>query len=199
MFSQRLFTLTEIPIYRWIGMTKRKKSIPESQSAIVSEKGIREQKIMNAVLNTSIILMGTLMGGFSEMMVKVTGALATGLAEAFGDEKAGRKTSSEMSQALPKVSDEMKKMMSDMRKDMYAQMEEKKKEIEPFLSDVTFDKGPQLIESYDFGLPKLIEQLDDETLAQYSYLLTNEDAKFVKLFGELTDWLQSLPSLPKKN
>ena len=67
------------------------------------------------------------------------------------------------------------------------------------MSDPMFDLGPQKVDAYDFGMPKLSSRLDDETLAQYSYLLTSEDATFTELFGKLIDWLNNLPKAPKDN
>jgi hypothetical protein len=64
-----------------------KKQIAESPDG----EDNRESKIMNTVINTSIILMITLMGGFSELMVGVTGAFASGMAEAVGGQEAGEK------------------------------------------------------------------------------------------------------------
>ena len=37
---------------------------------------------MNCIVNTSIILMGTMMGALTEAMVNVTGAMASGIAGA---------------------------------------------------------------------------------------------------------------------
>lgn len=179
-------------------MTKRKSgSMKKTVTEACKIQSIREQKIMNAVTNTTIILMGTLMGSFSEVMVGMTDAMASGMAEAFGGKEAGEQVKSEMANATPKVNEEMKKIVSEMRKDMYKQMEQKRKEIEPLLSDKAFDKGPMLIEASEFGIPKLTEELDDDALAQYSYLLVSEDEKFAKLFSGLTEWLQSLPSPPE--
>jgi hypothetical protein len=159
----------------------------------------REDKIMNTIVNTSILLMSTLMGGLSEIMVNVTGELASGMTEAFSGEKAGKETSEKIRQKLPEVNDKMKAMISDIRKDIYSQMEQKNKEITPFMSDPMFDLGPQKVDAYDFGMPKLSSRLDDKTIAQYSYLLTSEDATFTELFGKLIDWLNNLPKAPKDN
>jgi uncharacterized membrane protein len=159
----------------------------------------RERKIMNTLLNTSVILMGTLMGGFSELMVNATGEMASGMAEVFSGEEAGNEIRREVKQKLPEVTKEMRAMMSDMRKDIYAQMEQKQKEISPFLADPVFDEGLRKVDSYDFGIPKLSMELDDDTLAQYTYLLVSEDATFAEFFQGLTDWMNSLPSLPGKN
>ncbi len=158
----------------------------------------REKRIMNAIVNTSIVLMGMLMGGFTELMVNVTGTVASGMAEAVGGEEAGEKVNKEFKEKVPEVNEKMKAMMSDMRKDMYVQIAQNIKEIEPFMSDPIFDIGPQKIDEYDFGIPKLTEELDDGTLAQYSYLLVSEDATFAELFKQLTEWLNNLPKTPEK-
>jgi hypothetical protein len=157
----------------------------------------REDKIMNTIVNTSILLMSTLMGGFSELMVNVTSELASGMTEAFAGEKSGKEAREKVKEKLPEVNDKMRAMISDMRKDIYLQMEKKHEEIAPFMTDPVFDLGPQKVDTYDFGLPKLTSRLDDNTLAQYSYLLVNEDAKFVELFSQIMDWLNSLPKAPK--
>jgi hypothetical protein len=90
----------------------------------------------------------------------------------------------------------MKAMISEMRKDIYSQMEAKKKDIAPFMSDPIFDLGPQTVDKYDFCMPKLTTNLDDDTLAKYSLLMISEDANFSELFAKLMDWLNSLPKTP---
>jgi len=169
-------------------------NLPKTSVAAVN----REKRIMNAVANTSIILMGTLMGGFSELMVNATGAMASGMAEAFGGEEAGEEVREKVKQEKPGVVERIRGMMSEMRAGIYEQIEQKRKEIEPFLSDPVFDLGPRKIDEYEFGLPKLTEELDDGALAQYVLLLESEDAKFGELFKALSEWMNSLPALPGK-
>ncbi len=161
-------------------------------------KTFREKRIMNAVVNTSIILMGTLMGGFTEIIMNTSGAVASGMVEALGGEKEGEEARQKVKQKLPEINDKMRAMMSDMRKDIYLQIEQKRKEIEPFLSNPVFDEGPKKIDEYNFGLPKLTEELDDEALAQYTYLLVSEDDTFAELFNALSEWINVLPALPSK-
>jgi hypothetical protein len=158
----------------------------------------RENKIMNAVINTTIILMGTLMDGFAEIVVGAAGAMASGMAEVVGGEKAKEEAQKEFNQKLPQVTDKMRSMISDIRKDLYGQIMQKRKEIKPLISDPIFDVGPEAIEKYDFGIPKLTQELDDGTLAQYTYLLLSEDATFGELFNALADWMNSLPQFPDK-
>lgn len=173
--------------------------IGNSKTAISqNETGKREKKIMNAILNTSIILMSTLMGAFTEVMVNTTDAMASGMAEAIGGKEAGDQVHREIRQKLPEIDEKMKKLISDVRKDVYIQIGQKTKEIAPLLSDHTFDNGPKIIEKYDFQLPKLTEELDDNVLSHYARLLASEDSIFVELFEELTGWLNSLPKLSSK-
>ena len=170
----------------------------ERGDAVLSGETGREKKIMNLIVNTSIILMSTLMGGLTETMMNMTGAMASGMAGALGGEETGEEVRQEFKAKLPEVDDKMKAMISDVRKDMYLQMEQKKSEIKPLLSDPVFDAGPNKVNEFDFGLPKLTEELDDGTIAQYAYLLVSEDKTFGELFGAVSDWMQNLPIPPKK-
>ncbi len=166
--------------------------------AVKQEKLTRENKIMNSVINTSIILMSTLLDGFGELVIGATTTMASGMAEVVGGERAKQETEKEFKQKLPQVTEKMRFMISDVRKGLYEQIEQKRKEVEPLLSDPVFDLGPEAIEKYDFGIPKLTQELEDDTLAQYTYLLLSEDAKFGELFAQLGDWMNSLPQFPGK-
>jgi hypothetical protein len=66
-------------------------------------------------------------------------------------------------------------------------MREKRREFESLLSDPAFDFGPRIIEKYEFKLPKLTEELDDNTLSQYSQLMLTEDVSFAKMFKEMAE------------
>ena len=131
----------------------------------------REEKILNTIVNTSILLASTLMDGLSELMVNVTGEMASGMTEAFSGEEAGKEVRENVKQKLPEVSDKIRVMISNMREDIYLQMEQRNKEIAPLMTDPVFDVGPKKVDAYDFGIPKLSARLDDDTLAQYTYLL----------------------------
>ncbi len=179
-------------------MTERKNVDKMNLPGTIEAETNREKRIMNSVANTSIILMGTLMGGFSEFMVNATGAMASGMAEAFGGEEAGEEVREKVKQEKPEVIEKIRDMMSEMRAGIYEQIEQKRQEIEPFLSDPVFDLGPRKIDEYEFGLPKLTEELDDAALAQYVLLLESEDVKFGELFKVLSEWMNSLPALPGK-
>ena len=180
------------------GRSDKEKQITGGNGKAIQSKTDREQRVMNAIINTSIILMSVLMGGFTRIMMETTGAMASEMAGAMGGKEAGEKVNKEFKQKLPEIDEEMKAMISDVRKDVYAQLKQRRKEIEPVLSDAAFDLGPKIIDGYDFKLPKLTEELDDSSLAQYSLLLVGDDPGFAEMFKELTNWMSSLPKLPDK-
>lgn len=159
----------------------------------------RDKKIMNSIANVSILMVSIMMGAFSELMVNMTGEVASGMASVLSGEDAGTKVKEEIEQKIPEVDEKMKAMISDIRKDIYAQFGQKRQELEPLLSDSAFDVGPQIIEKYDFNLPKLTEELDDASLAKYTKLMVNEDHKFEEMYKGLTEWMNTLPKLPPSN
>ena len=170
-----------------------KKQITGSNGEAIQGKTDRTQKIMNALMNTTIILMSASMSGFTQAIMEITGAMASEMAGAISGEEAGEKVNKEFKQKLPEVDEEMKAMISDVRKDIYVQLGQKRKEIEPLLSDTAFDFGPKIIDGYNFRLPKLTERLDDSSLAQYTQLLVGEDPSFTEMFKELINWMNILP------
>jgi len=157
----------------------------------------RARRIMNVMANTGVIMMVTLMDGFAEAMIGAAGAMATGMAEAFGDEEAANQVNEDLERNAPGAKGRMMDMVSEMRGQLYQQMAQKAGEIAPLLTDRIFDKGPEIVEVYEFGLPMLTEELDDETVAEYAKLLVQEDKYFTEMFGELSAWMNSLPQLPK--
>ncbi len=158
----------------------------------------RSDRIMNTIINTSIILMSTIFGGLTGTMMDVMADVSSGIAGAFGGEEPAEEVRNDIGAKKPEAEAQMKTLISDARKDIYAQYEEKRAEIEPMLADPVFDKGPTIVEGYDFGLPKMSEELDDSTLAAYSELLIHEDPEFSKMFKELTEWMNTLPKMPDK-
>jgi len=177
-------------------MAPRKKTAAKAPAAKGS--GDREKKILNTMVNSGILIMSSMMGAFGETMVKATGAVASGMAEAL-EEGQGEKVAEELEAKMPQVSEEMKAMISGMRKDMYAQMGQKMAEIRPQLADPVFDEGPEIVEKYSHGIPRLTEGLNDDQLAQYTRMLAGGDPKFLEMFKELTGWMNKLPKLPGKD
>ena len=184
-------------------MNVRKSSSREKRTTQGKVKGSpgsadRDKKILNSVINTSIILMSSMMGGLSETLVNAGRVMVSGMAGAVGGKEAGEKVTEEFNQRLPEINEEMRKMISDLRKEVSVQLRQKITEIGPLLSDPNYDIGPSTIEKYDFNLPKLTEELDDNTLAQYIQLLIKEDPDFTQMFKELVSWMNTLPDSAEK-
>ncbi len=137
--------------------------------------------------------MSVMMDAFTSVMVKATGAFAEGLVEAAGGREAKEEVKEKLEAGLPQVSEKMKSLISETRIEIYDQIEKQKAKMQPLLGDSAFDAGPNIIERYDFDLPRLTEQLDDTSLARYTMLLAGDDPQFSKMFQELTCWMSSLP------
>lgn len=157
----------------------------------------RARRIMNVMANTGVIMMVTLMDGFAQTMIGAAGAMASGMAGAMGSEEDADQVVEDFEKSAPEARERVMGMVSEMRNQLYGQMAQKAEEIAPLISDRIFDKGPEIVEVYEFGLPKLTEELDDETVAEYAKMLVQEDKYFTEMFGELTTWMNGLPQLPK--
>ena len=179
--------------------SEQKNDATKTKDVALQTKSVQTNEIMCAVANTSVILMSLMMGAFSQVAVTMTGAMASGMAEAMGGKEAGEKVNQEFKQKGPEVDDKIKATISDIRKDIYAQMKQKSQGLQQFLSNPAFEEGPKIISKYNFNLPKLTEELDDNALAKYSQLLISEDEQFARMFKELTEWLSSLPKDPNSD
>jgi len=178
--------------------SREKKKTPACREKEMTGESERSTRILNTMMNTSIVIMSAMMGGMAQSMVEATGEMASEMVSEMEGEGAGKGIKEELSHKAPEVEEQMKEMISDVRRDIYSQMAQKKMEIEPLISDPAFDLGPEIVERYDFGVPKLTEELDDSSFAVYVQLLTREDQRFSEMFQHLTDWLNSLPKLPDK-
>ncbi len=155
----------------------------------------REEKIINSMANTNIILASTMMDSLTETIARLTRLTASGMAEAVGGnetEDKAKRSNKGLAIADLKLTD----LSSEIRKDIYAQFRRDGANRKGLLSDPVFDLGPRIIEEYDFKLPKLTDQLDGDILARYKVLLVKKDAKFVQMFDKLSSWLNSLPKIP---
>ena len=164
-------------------MAKKKISNTKNQTSETKDTALQskedcEDKIINSMVNTSVLLMSIMLGAFGQVIVKATGTMDGGMVQTLGGKEAGDQVNQEINRKLPEIDGKMKAMISEMRKDIYSQMRQKKQEIEPFLSDPIFGAGPRIIEKYDFNLAKLTKELDDNTLIQYAQLLLSEDKQF---------------------
>lgn len=149
----------------------------------------RNKKIMNLIANTNIILLSTL-EDLADLMMDTMGAVAAGIAEAI-DGEAGKEVQ-EVEQKPREVNEKVRAVVSEVRQDVYRQMEQKKGSIEEFLPDPRFDDALKIVDAYDFKLPLLTEELDEETLTAYLQLVITENPKFDEMFKKLTTLMKAM-------
>ena len=159
----------------------------------VATSAERDQKVIYAAFNTSILLMTSFMDGFAQIMTDTMGAMASGMAGAMGGEEAAEDVANEVRRNAADEEEKRRAAVCEERREVYAQIVQKRKRIEPLLQDPVFDIGPAIIERRDFGLPKMTEPLDDESMVAYSKLLVDEDPTFTEMFKELVEWVSKLP------
>lgn len=156
-------------------------------------KAERNQRVIYSAFNTSIIMMATMMEDFTEFLTDTAGAMASGMAEACGDEEAGEEIRKEVRESKGGLDQRLRELISEQREPTYKEMERKRHRIEPLITDPIWDEGPKIVDRYDFGLPKMTEVLNDDTMVAYAKMLVEEDPAFTEMFKALVDWINRVP------
>ena len=152
----------------------------------------RESKILNIMLNTSILLMTLMTDAFSDafagMAAEMAQTVAAGVA---GTDKAPttKETFQRMKTEFPK---ETITQIIQMKTDMKKQLEAKKDVVRKKSTDPKFDQGITIAEQYDVGVPSLTGDLDEQSLLNYLVLLKAQDASCTKMFQELMEWMKTV-------
>lgn len=156
-------------------------------------KGLsRDEKLRNLIVNQSLIFMGLLEEGFSDLAEKMTAALSEGTA-AIADALGSKSTLPELSPALRA---EIAGLVSEMRDEITSQWPKSAGLFSKYVSGKAFDRGIEIVDSYDFHRPRLTEELSDGVLASYVFLLKSGDEKLTRMFRELSEWQRGLPRPP---
>ena len=161
----------------------------------------REEKLENLIVNHSMIFMGMFEEAFAEIAEKMTEVLAAGasaMSEALTgtQTQAGSEVDKKLKTMAPEVRASVGSAFSKMRQDMAAQMPKDPDALRKFVSGPEFDKGIEIVDKHDFGLPKITEKLTDETLASYVLFVKGGNAEITKMFKELAEWQEGLPRPP---
>ncbi|MDA4125456.1 MAG: hypothetical protein OK438_08460 [Thaumarchaeota archaeon] len=164
----------------------------------------RDEKAANLVLNYSMILVAVfehmfanIASSMSEALVKGSAAMAEAMEEGLGgpphgkEDRAAAESLSE--QAKTRTSAEVKKAFAEMREKARSEIRLDDKSLKKLIRDLAFDKGIEIVERYELGLPKLTERLSDEDFVAYLGLFKNSDPRLVKISEELTEWRKSVP------
>ena len=152
----------------------------------------RESKILNIMLNTSILLMALMTDAFSDAFT----GMASGMAHAVTAGVGGAEKEPTTDESLRRTKTEFPKpmiiQMLQMKTDMKKQLQARKDEIRGKITDPTFDIGITIAERYNAGVPPLTNDLDEQSLLRYLTLLKANDASCTKMFQELMEWMKTV-------
>jgi len=166
----------------------------------------RDEKLKNLIMNHSMIFMGMFEEAFSAIAEEMTKALAKGtaaIAEALGAVPSSSKDSGTPvavkkleDKITPEVRTQIGYVFSGIREEMASQWPKNASVFKQYISGPAFDRGVEIVERYDFGRPRLTEELSDEVLASYVFLLQSGDEELGRMFKELAEWQAGLPKPP---
>jgi len=141
-------------------------------------------------MNHSMIFMGM----FEEDLT----ALADRMVYATASSK--RSGTSASKDAKDEVAPESRALISEIfsgiREEASSQRTRDPRAFKRYVLGPALDKGLQIVESYDFGRPKLTERLSDDVLASYVFLLLSGDKELGRMFKEIDGWKAGLPEPP---
>jgi hypothetical protein len=165
----------------------------------------RDEKVKNLILNHSLISMGMFEDAFADLAEKMTEAMAEMGAAAVdalamsmspgsgrGPGIDPRKVSDAVS---PQIRSQIGRLFSEIREEIASQWPTDRV-FKDYIANPAFDKGVEIVEKYDFGRPKLTEDVGDNILASYLFLLQSGDKELGKMFKELAEWQTTLPTPP---
>lgn len=152
----------------------------------------KETKILNIMCNTSILLMSLMTdafsGAFAEMAAGIAQAVTTGLGTSEKN-SADAKDIERVKTELPK---QIVEQVVQMKADMKVQLQAKKEELKGMIANPRFDEGIAIAERYDFGIPKLTQDIDELSLLKYIALLKANDVQCTKMFQELMERMKNI-------
>ncbi len=166
-----------------------------------SGKLTRDEKVENLLFNYSMILMATFEAAFAnlastmgDVLAKTGSAMADAMTSSFGGgSEAGSDSSTNLDDLGPRTSEKLKDSFAEFRTQARSDFSAKSSSIRKMLQDPMIDEGVKIVESFDFKLPRLTEQLSDDDLSKYMALLNNKDAKFEKMLQKLAVWQEKVP------
>jgi hypothetical protein len=166
----------------------------------------RDEKLENLIVNHSMIVMGMFEEAFFDIADRMT---TTALSPPGGPTRAedsrARSPAPESSPPVDAgkvagggslaidVKIEIEYLFAELREEASSELPRDPADFARYASSPVFDEGISIVESYDFGRPKLTEQLTDEVLASYVFLLQSGDAKLEHMTRELSEWRRRLP------
>ena len=161
----------------------------------------RDKKLENLFRNHSMIFMGVFDEGFADVADSMIRTIDMGAVAAAGAPTAkrrsrGKEAAKPVATLGPEQRARIKDIFSGIREETDSQWPKDPRVFRAYVAGPSFDEGIKIAESYDFGRPKLTEELSDETLASYVFLLKAGDRRLGEMFRMLADWQRRLPRPP---
>jgi uncharacterized protein (DUF305 family) len=176
-----------------------KKEAVNARTLVKGTQNDREEKILNVMINTSILLMSLMTEAFSDLFAGMTEGMVQAVGSGLGmSEESTKQGSEKMRNLTTKIPQEVRTQMMSMKTDIRKQFQEKKPEIQHLFADPVFDKGIAIAESSVMRLPRLTEDLDEVSLLGYLALLKAEDPQCTEMFQALMEWMKTVPQPPQK-
>jgi hypothetical protein len=167
-----------------------KKTKTQSNLPLKKNTEDRETKILTLLSNISLLLMTLLTEAFTDMFTNLSQDLITALTSSTSVIDDTTKNINDLQKKIPHhIQEELRTIKTDLTR----QLNEKRQELEPILADPRFDQGLTIVERTPLHLPKLTQELDDQTLLSYLLLLQTNDPRFTPMFQELLEWMKTLP------
>jgi len=147
-----------------------------------------------------MIFMGVFEDAFADVADSMTQAIDIGAEAAWGltpkRRSRGKGAAKPVATIGPEQRAKIKDILSGIREETDSQWSKEPRVFRAYVAGPSFDEGIKIVEGYDFGRPKLTEELSDETLASYVFLLKAGDRRLGEMFTRLADWQRRLPPPP---
>lgn len=176
----------------------QKKMARNKNTSLKQDNPDRDTQILNIINNTTILLVSMMTEAMTNVFTTLSKEMMTAMSKGFGAPEESAKDIQRTTDDLErKIPEELHKQLHEMKTDITKQMNEKKEQIAPLLSDKRFDRGIEIVQRYEFNLPRLTCDLDERSLLGYLALLNRDDEQFTKMFKELLEWMNNLPQQEK--
>lgn len=163
----------------------------------------RDEKAGNLALNYPMIMMAAvgdvfadLASGMAEAVVAGTEAVAQGLADTLSDAPEAKREKIKVApagDAGAQASKKARQAFDEIRTEMREEFGKNKRSFKQFIKNPAFDEGIKIVEGYDFGIPRLTENLSDGDLESYVVLLKKGDPQFGEMLQKLSQWQETVP------
>lgn len=139
----------------------------------------QESKLFNLVTNFALIKMGDFLEGFSELF----GDISESLYKEFSKVEPGKVKEIITSKMSKNIIEEI----LDLKKQIYDSYSEQKEMLLEQFGGESAIELIDLVDQYNFALPKLYEDIDENDIAGYMFLLEQNDQNIIQLIEKVEE------------